>query len=400
MALPLYRNMREVAKRGGGFTYYIWPNPAHSNSKELKLTYVLKVDEGLWLGAGTYLTGEAPILSNESREDLVAFVDGARDFALNTTKEVALKTFNDKNGKFVEGNRYIFAYDYDGNALALPYQPELIGKNRIDIKDSNGVEYIRDMIALAKSGSGSIYYIKQDPARNMTQGFMCWYGFYTSNDPKHILFSIAFDKIVDDNRTFEKIVEQKYAINDLPTEQFEKEVDSNFTLAFVPRGEWTTTNEGRKMYFEGNPYVDPITGSHLHNPYALIDFSNASQIVDIEAAYADSDAILAISKTFKFTAEATEQPKKQPGFESLLAAVGLFVAGYMRGRSRKPPFNWSALQVFRPGKFAEIARCSAEISAIIPLQTRLRECAWQWPDPPTSLSSSWNWDVTQLTVGL
>lgn len=229
---------------------------------------------------------------------------------------------------------------------------------------------------------------------------MCWYGFYTSNDPKHILFSIAFDKIVDDNRTFEKIVEQKYAINDLPTEQFEKEVDSNFTLAFVPRGEWTTTNEGRKMYFEGNPYVDPITGSHLHNPYALIDFSNASQIVDIEAAYADSDAILAISKTFKFTAEATEQPKKQPGFESLLAAVGLFVAGYMRGRSRKPPFNWSALQVFRPGKFAEIARCSAEISAIIPLQTRLRECAWQWPDPPTSLSSSWNWDVTQLTVGL
>ena len=121
------RNMREVAKRGGGFTYYIWPNPAHPNSKELKLTYVLKVDEGLWLGAGTYLTGEAPIFSNQSREDLVAFVNGARDFALKTTKEVALKTFNDKNGKFVEGNRYIFAYDYDGRTLALPYQPELIG---------------------------------------------------------------------------------------------------------------------------------------------------------------------------------------------------------------------------------------------------------------------------------
>jgi polar amino acid transport system substrate-binding protein len=76
--------------------------------------------------------------------------------------EVALKTFNDKNGEFVEGNRYVFAYDFDGNALAHPIQPEFIGKNRIDIKDPNGVEYIRDMIALARSEGGFIYYIKQD----------------------------------------------------------------------------------------------------------------------------------------------------------------------------------------------------------------------------------------------
>ena len=169
--VALKRNMREVAKRGGGFSYYIWPNPAHSNAKELKLTYVLKVDEALWLGAGTYLAGQAPTISNESREDLVAFVDGARDFALNTTKEVALKTFNDKNGKFVKANRYIFAFDFNGNTLAQPIQPEFIGKNRIDFKDPNGVEYIRDMIALAQNGGGLIYYIKQDPARNMTQGF-------------------------------------------------------------------------------------------------------------------------------------------------------------------------------------------------------------------------------------
>ena len=164
------RNMREVAKRGGGFSYYIWPNPAHSNAEELKLTYVLKVDEELWLGAGTYLTGQAPIFSNESREDLVAFVDGARDFALNTTKGEALKAFNDQNGTFVEGNRYIFAYDFDGNALAQPISPEFIGENWIDTKDPNGVEFIRDMIALAQSGGGFTYYIKEDPARNMTQG--------------------------------------------------------------------------------------------------------------------------------------------------------------------------------------------------------------------------------------
>jgi signal transduction histidine kinase len=39
-----FRNMLKIAKRGSGFTYYIWPNPAHSNAEELKLTYVLKAD--------------------------------------------------------------------------------------------------------------------------------------------------------------------------------------------------------------------------------------------------------------------------------------------------------------------------------------------------------------------
>ncbi len=169
------RNMREVARRGGGFTYYIWPNPAHSNAEELKLTYVLKVDEGLWLAAGTYLRVHTPIFNNESREDLVAFVVSARDLALGTSKEDALNAFNDLNGSYVEGDRYTFAYDFDGNALALPFQPELLGDNRINITDSNGVEYIRDMIALAQSEDGFVYYIKPDPAENMTQGFKLSY---------------------------------------------------------------------------------------------------------------------------------------------------------------------------------------------------------------------------------
>jgi len=169
------RNMREMARRGSGFAYYIWPNPAHSDAKELKLTYVLKVDEELWLAAGTYLSVQAPIFSNESREYLVAYVEGARDFALNTSKEEALTAFNDINGSYVEGNRYIFAYDFAGNCLALPIQPELTGENRIDITDSNGAEYIRDMIAMAQSGEGFIYYIKPDPAKNMTQGFKLSY---------------------------------------------------------------------------------------------------------------------------------------------------------------------------------------------------------------------------------
>jgi hypothetical protein len=96
--VALSENMRDLAVRGGGFTYYVWPNPTHSDAEELKLTYVLKVDEEWWLGAGIYLNGQAPIFSKEARKDLAAFVEGARNFALNNTKDAALKAFNDRNG--------------------------------------------------------------------------------------------------------------------------------------------------------------------------------------------------------------------------------------------------------------------------------------------------------------
>jgi polar amino acid transport system substrate-binding protein len=169
------RNMRELAKRGGGFSYYIWTNPAHSGAEELKLDYVLKVDEGLWLGAGIYLTGPAPIFSKEAREDLAAFVEGARDFDLNNTKDAALKAFNDRNGEFVSGNRYIFAYDFEGNTLALPFEPEMLGSNRLELRDPNDAYSVQAVLDVAKRGSGYVYAIAQDPAENMTSKLKLYY---------------------------------------------------------------------------------------------------------------------------------------------------------------------------------------------------------------------------------
>ena len=58
---------------------------------------------------------------------------------------------------------------------ALPTQPELIGKNRIDVEDPNGVKLVRDMIDVAKNGGGFTYYIYPDPERNMTPGFKLSY---------------------------------------------------------------------------------------------------------------------------------------------------------------------------------------------------------------------------------
>ena len=43
-----------LAAAGSGWLYYTWPNPAQANQQEPKLGYVVKVDDGWFLGSGTY----------------------------------------------------------------------------------------------------------------------------------------------------------------------------------------------------------------------------------------------------------------------------------------------------------------------------------------------------------
>lgn len=63
------RVLSETARNGGGYVVFIWPNPERENRDELKIGYVLPVDEHWWAGSGVYLseiTGtDSPALSSE-----------------------------------------------------------------------------------------------------------------------------------------------------------------------------------------------------------------------------------------------------------------------------------------------------------------------------------------------
>ena len=83
-------------------------------------------------------------------------------------KEKSLEVFNDPVSNFTRDGRYIFAYNYDGRTLALPYQPDLIGTSRIDAQDPNGVYFVQQAIDTASGENGFHYYIYADPSRNMT----------------------------------------------------------------------------------------------------------------------------------------------------------------------------------------------------------------------------------------
>lgn len=48
--------LRDAAAQGGGYVVFGWENPLKDNRKELKIGYVLPVDDRWWLGSGVYLS--------------------------------------------------------------------------------------------------------------------------------------------------------------------------------------------------------------------------------------------------------------------------------------------------------------------------------------------------------
>jgi len=96
-------------------------------------------------------------------------VESAYSHVLVTGKEKAIGDFMNLNGTWVRGNVYIFAADFNGTSLCLPYLPDAIGTNRMDIQNDQG-EYInREMREIALNGSGFYEYEWRNPITNRTE---------------------------------------------------------------------------------------------------------------------------------------------------------------------------------------------------------------------------------------
>ena len=164
-----------LANRDGGTMYIVFPNPAHEGKPELKQLFIETVNGSLYLGSGLYISNISASFDPRERDDLMAYVNEALQFAGKNGMQKSLAVFNDPEGNFTRDGRYIFAYDYEGRTLSLPYQPDLIGTNRINVVDPNGVDFVRQAIDVARMGNGSLYYVYPDSSRNMTQALKLSY---------------------------------------------------------------------------------------------------------------------------------------------------------------------------------------------------------------------------------
>ncbi len=166
--------MVRKAGDGGGPVYYIYPNPESGFRDELKLSYLLPVDETWFVGSGIYLSSVNAAFNETERDELVLRVQNARDHAAEHGKEQALSDFNDQEGRFGLLDDYIFAYGFDGTTLALPYQPELIGSKRLDFEDGYGVRAIEWEIEVAQAGGGFVYVTYTSPATGVESLKLCY----------------------------------------------------------------------------------------------------------------------------------------------------------------------------------------------------------------------------------
>jgi cytochrome c len=61
-------------------------------------------------------------------------------------KAKALAEFGKPRGMFEKGDLYVWAYDLDGVMLAHPKNPELVGKKLVDVPDSDGKLFRKEIV--------------------------------------------------------------------------------------------------------------------------------------------------------------------------------------------------------------------------------------------------------------
>jgi len=106
-----------------------------------------------------------PAYLYEDTRRLVALVEDAA--ALVEQKgESAFAQFNAKGSKWLVDQYYIFVYAMDGACLFHPIQPELIGKNLMNLRDMDGKPVIQFLVEIGRrperNASGWVFYLWPD----------------------------------------------------------------------------------------------------------------------------------------------------------------------------------------------------------------------------------------------
>ena len=98
------------------------------------------------------------------------WVANAITFYKASGREIALAEFTNPNGPFVQDEMYIFVLDSKGNMVAHGVNEKYTDKSFVDLKDSTGKSFIREIIEAANAeGSGWVEYQWYNPVTKETK---------------------------------------------------------------------------------------------------------------------------------------------------------------------------------------------------------------------------------------
>lgn len=100
----------------------------------------------------------------DEKDDAVKMVKEAAALYKSAGLEKAMDALNDPKGQFVKGPLYVFAYDQSGVLIANATAPDKIGQNLMDVPDSKGKKFRREIVERAmKEKSGWVDYTIINP---------------------------------------------------------------------------------------------------------------------------------------------------------------------------------------------------------------------------------------------
>ena len=106
----------------------------------------------------------------KSKKEARSFVANAINFYKSSGKDIALAEFTNPKGPFVQDEMYVFVLDMKGAMIAHGVNEKYTDKNFIDLKDSDGKSFIREIVDTSREkGSGFVEYKWYNPVSKETK---------------------------------------------------------------------------------------------------------------------------------------------------------------------------------------------------------------------------------------
>lgn len=109
------------------------------------------------------LVGPAFAQERGTPDQAKALVEKAAVHLKSVGGEKAMADFNDPAAGFTDRDLFVFVYSAEGKILCVPGIPILVGRDATTLKDADGVEFGKLIIAAANAGGGWAEYRMMNP---------------------------------------------------------------------------------------------------------------------------------------------------------------------------------------------------------------------------------------------
>lgn len=111
--------------------------------------------------------------SAEEETKAQQMVDTAITYFKEHGAEATIAAVN-AGGSFKDGELYVFMITIEGVSVANAADQTNVGKNSIDLKDSTGKPYVREILDSASEEGAWVHYMRTNPATGKDQAKMSW----------------------------------------------------------------------------------------------------------------------------------------------------------------------------------------------------------------------------------